>query len=572
MWSTIFTHKKRGIYVTILILTNIVGLQSAMAYSYAPLQKSSYFSLPLLLAAYHLILFLSDKEYIPHLKFAALAIAVTTGFSQPHEIYHLLWQTQAYEQNLGFIILLIAPVFLLFSEHFFKNNTPKRLPNHLFWVLIGMYVITVATHFLRFYTSYFSLTFLICITLFIGVRLVYSFAQHTRGHYFFVAGLLVWLSIFIVNGVSSVTHYYEIPLTVMLLAFSGATLRQQNEKVKTGHTARVDDLSQQVDTREQTIHTQQKVIHEKDRMIKLKEKRLQTSKDVLEKAGRKLKEKERVLKLQNQQITKSIEYARNIQEAILPTEQALRQFFRDYFVLYQPKDIVSGDFYWCSQVTMEQPPTSTIAKFVYQTSKQYTFLAAIDCTGHGVPGAFMSMIGYTLLNEIVNEKAKYTPAQVLEILHLTIRADLRQGYSGNNDGMDVCLCRLERVEGNKTEVLFAGAKRDLYCLSKNELKVIAGDRKSIGGSQREDYRYFKSQSIILEKGDRMYLTTDGLTDMAMGAKSRKSFGTRRFKSFIEKNIDMSLDDQYKLLAGLVEKYKAGTEQRDDILVLAIQLQ
>lgn len=496
-----------------------------------------------------------------------LGIATALTLSQPLEMHYLITLNEAYEQYAGFLVGLLMPL-LISLAYFFFRETAK--PGNFVWLLVSGYVITVAAHILRYYTLHFSWAFFGGVIIFSSIRIVQGFSTKNTSHYLFLLGWINWLSILPIQ-LSLNTSYYEIPATLSLLLFSIATFKQQRVQVQLQQTTQVATLNQHIHTQEQTIHKQQEAIHEKDKLIRVKEKRLKTNKEVLEKAGRKLKEKERTLKLQNQQITQSIEYARNIQDAILPTEQALNRFFKNYFVLFQPKDIVSGDFYWCSQITLEEAPTSSIANFVYQTNKLYTFVAAVDCTGHGVPGAFMSMIGNTLLNEIVNEKAVYAPSKILETLHITIRSDLKQAYSGNTDGMDICLCRMEKLANGKTEVVFAGAKRDLYCLHQNELKVVSGDRKSIGGLQKESYRHFQSQSIILEKNDRMYLVTDGLEDMAIGTKVRKSFGTKRLKAFIKKYTDMSLEDQYLLLSKLVDKYKTNTEQRDDILVLGIQI-
>ncbi|EAY26331.1 PP2C family protein-serine/threonine phosphatase [Microscilla marina] len=571
MWSIIFLYKKLKVYTLIFVLIGVAGFQPVMAMSYAPLEKSSYIAFPLLLAAYHLMSFLANLSQRLHLKLVGFAAAIAVSLGQPNELIHLFYNPRAYAHDLGLFTMLVVPIFLLFGLHFLKPATTKRWHDYMFWASIATYILAASAHFLDFYSQYISIVFITGATLLIGLHLWKFLSGKKTAYTLFALGFLIWVSIFIVNMIAQV-HYYEIPLMLVLMFFSGALFKQQQVQERLLYSQQNSDLQQQVHTQQQTIHQQQEAIHEKDKIIRVKEKRLQTNKSILEKAGRRLKEKERVLKLQNQQITKSIEYARNIQDAILPTEQALQQFFKDYFVLFRPKDIVSGDFYWCSQVTLEQPSNTAIARFVYQTKKQYTFLAVVDCTGHGVPGAFMSMIGNTLLNEIVNEKAVYAPSQILETLHQTIRADLKQAHSGNNDGMDICLCRLEKLEGGKTEVLFAGAKRDLFCLHQRELIVVAGDRKSIGGTQKEEHRSFSLQKVVLDQGDRVYLTTDGLTDMAMGAKSRKSFGTKRLKSFIDQCVDKSIDEQYTLLNGLVEKYKAGTEQRDDILVLAIELQ
>ena len=560
-----------------MLLLSLIGAHPAMARTFAPLQPTSYLVIPLLLAGYHLFL-LTTKH--PHSKgsnqsqvgITLLSLGVTLSLTQPKELYYLLsFQELAFNQRFGFTFVLLLPTLVTLTFLFFRPQKSLSNPPSLFWLFIGLVVITILAHWLQFYSVYFSIVFLTITVLWITWRLIRNFSIKTGSHSIFALAWGVWLSILVVQGAFGKENYWEAPLLAMLLLFSGAALLQKQEQWQHQYEADVAGLHHQIEVHQKSLETHQNTIKEKEKALTLKDKRIVTNKAILEKAGKRLKEKERILKLQNQQITQSIEYARNIQEAILPTSNTLGQLFQKHFLLFRPKDIVSGDFYWCSQITLNRATDATMENFVYQTSKQYIFVAAIDCTGHGVPGAFMSMIGNTLLNEIVNEKDIYNPGEILETLHISIRSDLRQEHSGNTDGLDICLCRLEKRTNGKTEVLFAGAKRDLYTLQNNELVVVHGERKSIGGTQKEAYRSFKVHKMLLDKQDRIYLATDGLEDMAIGTKTRRSFGTRRLKGFITKYAESSLEDQYQLLASLVKKYSTDTEQRDDILLLAIEV-
>jgi len=560
-----------------LLLLSLIGAHPAVARTFSPLQPTSYLAIPLLLAGYHLLLLtkthpLSKEHNKSHVGMVLLASVVALSLTQPKELYYLLsFQASAFNQRFGFTLGLLFPAFVVMTSLFFSAKKSLLNPSNFFWLFVGATVVTILTHWLQFYSLYFSIVLLAVIVLWVTWRLIHNFSVKTWSHYVFALAWGVWLSILFVQGVFDQAGYWEVPLLVMLLLFSGAALLQKQEQWQDRHKTAITGLQRQIEGQQKSLEDHQNAIKEKEKALALKDKRIVTNKAILEKAGRRLKEKERILKLQNQQITQSIEYARNIQEAILPTSNTLGQLFQKYFLLFRPKDIVSGDFYWCSQIALNRPPDATMENFVYQTSKQYIFVAAIDCTGHGVPGAFMSMIGNTLLNEIVNEKDIYNPGEILEILHISIRSDLRQKYSGNTDGMDICLCRLEKRTDGKTEVLFAGAKRDLYVMQSNELMVVQGERKSIGGAQKETYRSFKVHKVLLDKQDRIYMATDGLEDMAIGTKTRRSFGTRRLKGFITKYHETSLEEQHHLLAGLVDKYSADTEQRDDILLLAIEV-
>lgn len=261
--------------------------------------------------------------------------------------------------------------------------------------------------------------------------------------------------------------------------------------------------------------------------------------------------KAREIESKNQLITASIQYAQNIQRAILPSEDVIKQYVQDMFVIYLPKDIVSGDFYWFSHLDGK------------------TFLAAVDCTGHGVPGAFMSIIGNTLLNEIVNVQKILDPNKILELLHQGVRTKLRQNESSNYDGMDLVICRLETLSSEKVKLVFAGAKRPLFYYHKEQLGELKGDRKSIGGWQKEVHRTFTQQALILDRGDYLYLTTDGLTDNPN--PKRKKFGVKRLKSLFMDNTQRPLREVKLRILGDLVTHQDQAEQRDDITVLGIKL-
>jgi PAS domain S-box-containing protein len=262
----------------------------------------------------------------------------------------------------------------------------------------------------------------------------------------------------------------------------------------------------------------------------------------------------REIENKNQLITSSIQYAQNIQSAILPFEMNILQHVQDFFVVFLPKDIVSGDFYWFSHIQGK------------------SFFAAVDCTGHGVPGAFMSIIGNTLLNEIVNVQQIFDTGKILENLHMGIRTKLRQAESTNQDGMDIALCMIEPSTKDKDQyhVAFSGAKRPLYYIDENgELIEVKGDRKSIGGWQQEIHRTFETNHLTLKKGNSIYLTSDGLPDNPN--YKRKKFGVKRFKEIISENYDKSMEVQKEVFLKAIKTHQQGSEQRDDITVMGIKI-
>jgi serine phosphatase RsbU (regulator of sigma subunit) len=266
-----------------------------------------------------------------------------------------------------------------------------------------------------------------------------------------------------------------------------------------------------------------------------------------------------IIDAKNTQITGSIRYAQTIQQAILPSKDLLNAHFAEHFVLYQPKDVVSGDFYWLSVLkNKETQATETV------------FLGLMDCTGHGVPGAFMSLIGNTLLNKIVANNPKILPAQLLDELHNEIKVALHQDDEANKDGMDACLVQFDyKTKSDLPNVFFAGAKRPLYVMTKKgELIEYKGSRKSIGGRQKEDL-FFDNKSVTLGKDDMVYLTTDGYADQ--NNNKREGMGTAIFKDLLCTIHKENMAKQCELLIEKLQIHQGDEEQRDDISVIGLRL-
>lgn len=266
------------------------------------------------------------------------------------------------------------------------------------------------------------------------------------------------------------------------------------------------------------------------------------------------------LKQQNLHIRSSIEYATNIQQAILPDTNLISKYFES-FILYRPKDIVSGDFYWFSYFPENNG------------SPAKTFIAAVDCTGHGVPGAFMSMIGNRLLNEIVNERKIFEPNEILETLNSEVQTALRQEQTDNHDGMDLGLCVIENEQSGNINITYSGAKRPLFVArqsNKNEVLTLKGDRKSIGGhGKSKEIIDFTNKRLTLSAGDIIYLSSDGIIDQ--NGPSRIRFGSKRLRNLIVEISDLSMPQQLKKIENELDRYMEGTEQRDDITLLGIKL-
>ncbi|TAF61540.1 MAG: hypothetical protein EAZ57_03560 [Cytophagales bacterium] len=256
---------------------------------------------------------------------------------------------------------------------------------------------------------------------------------------------------------------------------------------------------------------------------------------------------------QKEQIMSSINYAKRIQDAILPTSNEMRHVLGQFFVFFKPRNVVSGDFFYC------------------QVHKGQVLLAAVDCTGHGVPGAFMSLVANDLLNDIILARHFTQPSLILQELHIGIRKTLRQEESHNHDGLDVVLLSFAQ-EKHPTQVQFAGAKNPLYYVQNNELLVIKGDKMPVGGEQREQIRVFQNHTIDIHTQTTFYLSSDGYPDQ-FGGPQRRKFLTKNFKDLLLEASALSFDNQQELLEKRLLAWQGeGHEvQTDDILVIGFQL-
>lgn len=250
----------------------------------------------------------------------------------------------------------------------------------------------------------------------------------------------------------------------------------------------------------------------------------------------------------NEDILNSINYAKRIQDAFLPKISDIENCFKDSFVFYKPKDIVSGDFFWFNQ----------------KLSK--AIVACADCTGHGIPGAFMSIMANTILRQIVEVEGIFRPDEILELLHVRVRIALQQDETHSKDGMDIAICQ---IDVKRQKLNFAGANRPLIIIRGNEFAEIKPDKFSVGGDQKEDIRKYTNHSIDLEPNDRVYIFTDGFTDQF--SESNKKFQTRRFYQLLLETRHLKMEEQKNALEQELSSWRAGEEQTDDILVIGFQV-
>ncbi len=266
-----------------------------------------------------------------------------------------------------------------------------------------------------------------------------------------------------------------------------------------------------------------------------------------------VKKIEQEIKEKNKKISDSINYAQRIQTSILPDTNFIQRHFPRSFIFYRPKDVVSGDFPW----------------FVKKDETFY--VAAVDCTGHGVPGALLSFIGYFLLNNIVNIDDGFNAAHILEHLHQGVRTTLKQNEEGNNgrDGMDLALCKIDKK--NKV-IQFAGAHNPLYLLRKGELIEYKGTRKGIGGKPllKKREKDFENHEIQYQDGDKIFIFSDGLPDQ-LGGEKRKKYQSKRIREALTEKEDLTMAHFSRHFSSDFYEWMGDEKQVDDVLLIGIEL-
>ncbi len=279
--------------------------------------------------------------------------------------------------------------------------------------------------------------------------------------------------------------------------------------------------------------------------FKAKNEAIELQKTIIDKAFYELTEK-------NNDITDSIKYAKRIQDAIFPSSDHFSKLLPDSFVYFKPKDIVSGDFYW-----VEKGIDGSV------------FVAVVDCTGHGVPGAFMSIVGFNLLNNAIHEHMCNTPADILNQVNKDLNETLKQTEEENTikDGMEISICKWNRTTN---EFMFSGANTVIYHIANDELKTIKGDKHPIGSFYGEKLKPYTNITLTVSKNDCIYLFSDGYADQFGGEKGKK-FKYKQLEEMLFNNSEKTMSTQCAELNSTFVSWKGKLEQIDDVCVIGIRV-
>lgn len=339
------------------------------------------------------------------------------------------------------------------------------------------------------------------------------------------------------------------------IALENAQIYKQLERQKDELSEKNSILSKQkeeiVTFNEELNAVNEEIMAQRDHLKDLNEKLVYKNEEINTQREEIQKHKEDI-EGKNSEIIGSISYARYIQTCVLPNLENGIAFFDDIFVIYRPLAIVSGDFYW----------------YYHIATQNKLFVALVDCTGHGVPGGFMSMIGNLLLNEIIKKNEIYTPSEILNTLETSIIKTLKQEYTQNQDGMDMSICAFEQFS-DKLKVIYSGARSPIfYYDSKKEIiKKIKPDRHSIGGVFNWQ-KSFSDKEFIMNQGDSIYFSSDGI--IHQNNFKRKKFGTPGFTKALSECATMNMLKQKKYIENKLDTFSENEPQRDDIAVLGLK--
>jgi serine phosphatase RsbU (regulator of sigma subunit) len=335
---------------------------------------------------------------------------------------------------------------------------------------------------------------------------------------------------------------------IQMISSIGFCLYPVSAAIVLGRRNRVNQvqLVQQIESIR--LLSEQNLEREREKQELLEKQNSELERMVIERTREVTFQKEEI-EIKNKSITDNLNYARRIQSALLPDLHLIRKHLPDLSLVYFPKDIVSGDFYF------------------FAHKNHHLVIAAGDCTGHGVSGAFMSMIGSSLLQQIVNERGVLDPSHILEQLNIAVIDTFRQTQSETNDGMDIALCVIDQ---KTNELHFAGANRPLWLIRGELLQTYPPDKAPIGGLQMARDRSFHKTSINLLPGDTIYIFTDGYADQFGGDRGKKMMSAK-FREFLITINNQTMEKQEDLLRKHFLDWKKDHEQVDDVLVIGFKV-
>lgn len=516
-----------------------------------------FYGIILAMALYNLLLFITvkDKTYLYYVLYVFSSgflcmVMDGTGFQ-----YFWANHPEFNERAFSLATFLMVVWAVMYTQGFVISKSDTKIHFNILEILIISRLIL----FILSVTIFPILNEFVFIDVFaLTICFVSGIISYKRGNFatrFFVLGFSFLFLGFIIsnltvhsilgfslpNNILTVYSFnFGIVLEMILLSYALA------ERVKLFIKEKADAQSELINQLKEKDELKQKVNAELEEKVNERTQEIMIQNEMLE-------SKNYELKLLYEEIQQNIEVAKLIQLSILPPVENIKKYLPNFYVVYKPKDVVSGDFYW----------------FEHKNDKVY--IAAVDCTGHGVAGAFMSLIGYNLLNQIVrNDEENLNAAQILDKLNEGVIESLRQNRkdSLSRDGMDINLCVID-VKNKKLS--YAGAVNYLYILRKGELLKLIADPFSIGIPKSGEVSKFTNHDFDLKSGDLLIQYTDGYADQLGGDNGYKKFLYTRFRDMFITLSDCTMEIQKEVISETIETWRGDTEQTDDILVMGIKI-
>lgn len=362
--------------------------------------------------------------------------------------------------------------------------------------------------------------------------------------------MIALLSI-IVNRSKKITD----PIKKLVVNVNRITEGNLNERAQVVGNNEITTLSEKfnlmLERLEESYNDLERKVIERTKEISQQKEEIEAQRDTLVQNNHHLEQAYNEIEEQKKRITDSIRYAQRIQRVILPPKEYVSKVLPEAFIIYLPKDIVSGDFYWLTD------------------NDDYVNFAAVDCTGHGVPGAFMSLVGNNNLNSAVRNVTEMKPSLILESLNKGVTNVLRQRdeESEIKDGMDIALCTIDK---KRKKLQYAGAYRPLYFVRDGVLTEIKGDKNPIGGGELQKAKTFTNHEMDLKKGDCVYIFSDGFTDQFGGPKGKK-FMPKQLKNILTEVSEDIIEIQEKTIRKAFNDWKGEEEQLDDVMIIGLKI-
>ncbi len=559
-----FNYNKGGIESSILFGT-AKKMQSKENWSLA--LSFFLFGLLLIVAVNHIILYWLRRDVTSSLYFALLIFSIAFNFILigNHSIVSLLfpnmsWAMQLKLDYLGDYISLF--LFLKYISSLFKEECSHKVIKLVLIYSVALSIFVLVTSPLTFSYSLTQLHIVVAIiTLYILFVLSKAIVSKKEGSKQAMLGTFV-LILAIANDVLNnhliISTFNLLPYGLAIfIIIQSYLISFRLSKAYQYSVQLTDELDYFNDNLEKIVKDRTSKILQQKEELEVQSESLIVANDEIVKINQILEGQSVEINKKNKALTDSVNYAKRLQEAVLPEQRILDENFPNHFIFFKPKDIVSGDFFWYGEVD---------SSWDFDEASKTKIIIAADCTGHGVPGAFMTLLGHNFLHLIVNIQEVIDPEQILYKLDQLVIETLKQRESGTmKDGMDIAVMSIDE---EKEIVNFSGAGNPLFFIRNGELEEIRGANFGIGGVLRKE-KVFTPTKIPYQKDDIFYMVSDGFADQIGGPDGRKYY-KKRFKELLVKIHQKPMQEQKEILNNIFEEWRGEKKQIDDVLVMGIK--